>query len=98
MELVDSLQNLDGLEDMKLQIARHAAQIGDYLNGERLYLEIGKVDMVIEMYLRAKKWETAHGIAIKFLKPEEIKGIFVSLAQRFEKQGILKVSKTKIGQ
>ena len=72
------------------KIGEHHAQIGELEKAERLFIEAGAVKDAIEMYNKNGRWEDAHRLASKTMRPEEVSAMYLMQAKQFEAQGKFK--------
>jgi intraflagellar transport protein 172 len=83
--IVDNLDQ-DVAKKYYKQIARHYEETLNYDLAERYYVKGGLPDEAVEMYTRASLWDRAHAIAITYMSEKEVKGLYLSQAQKLEAQ------------
>ncbi|XP_025050082.1 intraflagellar transport protein 172 homolog [Alligator sinensis] len=69
------------------RIAQHYAALQEYQIAEELYIKGDRTKDAIDMYTQAGRWEQAHKLATKCMRPEDVSVLYVTQAQEMEKQG-----------
>ena len=81
------LQEPDSAGNYYHQIAEHYSSIKDYPLAEQYYLKAGLVQEVMDMFIKADRWEEAYSHAQNCMAQEEIHGMYVGHAQELEGEG-----------
>ncbi|KAK2092284.1 hypothetical protein P7K49_028812 [Saguinus oedipus] len=68
-------------------VAQHYASLQEYEIAEELYTKGDRTKDAIDMYTQAGRWEQAHKLAMKCMRPEDVSVLYVTQAQEMEKQG-----------
>uniref|UniRef100_A0A7N5KMR4 Intraflagellar transport protein 172 homolog n=1 Tax=Ailuropoda melanoleuca TaxID=9646 RepID=A0A7N5KMR4_AILME len=68
-------------------VAQHYASLQEYEIAEKLYLKGDRTKDAIDMYTQAGRWEQAHKLAMKCMRPEDVSVVYITQAQEMEKQG-----------
>ncbi|XP_047600743.1 intraflagellar transport protein 172 homolog isoform X8 [Lutra lutra] len=69
------------------RVAQHYASLQEYEIAEELYIKGDRTKDAIDMYTRAGRWEQAHKLAMKCMRPEDVSVLYITQAQEMEKQG-----------
>ncbi|XP_034856689.1 intraflagellar transport protein 172 homolog isoform X2 [Mirounga angustirostris] len=69
------------------RVAQHYAALQEYEIAEELYIKGDRTKDAIDMYTQAGRWEQAHKLATKCMRPEDVSVLYVTQAQELEKQG-----------
>ncbi|KAF6103703.1 intraflagellar transport 172 [Phyllostomus discolor] len=69
------------------RVAQHYASLQEYEIAEELYVKGDRTKDAIDMYTQAGRWEQAHKLATKCMRPEEVSVLYITQAQEMEKQG-----------
>uniref|UniRef100_A0A8D0H0A4 Uncharacterized protein n=1 Tax=Sphenodon punctatus TaxID=8508 RepID=A0A8D0H0A4_SPHPU len=69
------------------KIAQHYVALQDYQMAEELYVKGDRMKDAIEMYTQAGRWEQAHKLASKCMRPEDVSMLYITQAQEMEQQG-----------
>ncbi|XP_059044752.1 intraflagellar transport protein 172 homolog isoform X5 [Mustela lutreola] len=69
------------------RVAQHYASLQEYEIAEELYVKGDRTKDAIDMYTRAGRWEQAHKLAMKCMRPEDVSVLYITQAQEMEKQG-----------
>ncbi|XP_053107178.1 intraflagellar transport protein 172 homolog isoform X2 [Hemicordylus capensis] len=69
------------------KIAQHYAALQEYEIAEELYIKGDHTKEAIDMYTQAGRWEQAHKLASKSMRPEDVSVLYISQAQELERQG-----------
>lgn len=72
------------------QIAEHYCSIQDFPLAEEYFLKAGQVQEVVDMYIKADRWEEAYVHARNCMSQEEIRGMYLGHAQELEEAGKLR--------
>lgn len=72
-----------------VQLADHFLELGDMQKAEENFMSAGLPDLVVEMYAREKLWEQARRVAQRHLAPHDLKCLYITLADKLEKEGKL---------
>jgi intraflagellar transport protein 172 len=73
-----------------IPIAEHFAEMEDYVNAERFYLQAKRPNDAVMMYTKARQWELAHKVATTFMSSKEIWDLYINQAKTFESRGQFK--------
>ncbi|XP_010369517.1 intraflagellar transport protein 172 homolog isoform X1 [Rhinopithecus roxellana] len=68
-------------------VAQHYASLQEYEIAEELYTKGDRTKDAIDMYTQAGRWEQAHKLAMKCMRPEDVSVLYITQAQEMEKQG-----------
>ncbi|XP_078205746.1 intraflagellar transport protein 172 homolog isoform X6 [Callithrix jacchus] len=68
-------------------VAQHYASLQEYEIAEELYTKGDRTKDAIDMYTQAGRWEQAHKLAMKCMRPEDVLVLYITQAQEMEKQG-----------
>nr|XP_025839786.1 intraflagellar transport protein 172 homolog isoform X1 [Vulpes vulpes] len=69
------------------RVAQHYASLQEYEIAEELYIKGDRTKDAIDMYTQAGRWEQAHKLAVKCMRPEDVSVLYITQAQEMEKQG-----------
>nr|XP_020664000.1 intraflagellar transport protein 172 homolog [Pogona vitticeps] len=69
------------------KIAQHYAALQEYEIAEELYVKGDAIKDAIDMYTQAGRWEQAHKLASKCMRPEDVSVLYITQAQEMERQG-----------
>ncbi|EDM02915.1 selective LIM binding factor, rat homolog, isoform CRA_a [Rattus norvegicus] len=69
------------------RVAQHYASLQEYEIAEELYTKGDRTKDAIDMYTQAGRWEQAHKLAMKCMRPEDVSVLYITQAQEMEKQG-----------
>nr|XP_060478952.1 intraflagellar transport protein 172 homolog [Panthera onca] len=69
------------------RVAQHYASLQKYEIAEELYIKGDRTKDAIDMYTQAGRWEQAHKLAMKCMRPEDVSVLYITQAQEMEKQG-----------
>uniref|UniRef100_A0A5F9DTR7 Intraflagellar transport 172 n=1 Tax=Oryctolagus cuniculus TaxID=9986 RepID=A0A5F9DTR7_RABIT len=69
------------------RVAQHYASLQAYEIAEELYIKGDRTKDAIDMYTQAGRWEQAHKLAMKCMRPEDVSVLYINQAQEMEKQG-----------
>ncbi|KAF7235879.1 hypothetical protein EYD10_17309 [Varanus komodoensis] len=69
------------------RIAQHYAALQEYEIAEELYIKGDHTKEAIDMYTQAGRWEQAHKLALKCMRPEDVSVLYLTHAQEMERQG-----------
>lgn len=69
------------------RVAQHYASLQEYEIAEELYAKGDRTKDAIDMYTQAGRWEQAHKLAMKCMRPEDVSVLYITQAQEMEKQG-----------
>ncbi|XP_043460196.1 intraflagellar transport protein 172 homolog [Prionailurus bengalensis] len=69
------------------RVAQHYASLQEYEIAEELYIKGDRTKDAIDMYTQAGRWEQAHKLAMKCMRPEDVSVLYITQAQEMEKQG-----------
>lgn len=72
------------------QIAEHYCSIKDYQLAEEYFLKAGLVQEVMDMYVKADRWEEAYAHAQSCMAQEDIHGMYVNHGRELEEAGKLR--------
>ncbi|XP_053239953.1 intraflagellar transport protein 172 homolog isoform X3 [Podarcis raffonei] len=70
-----------------LRVAQHYAALQEYEIAEDLYVKGDHSKEAIDMYTQAGRWEQAHKLASKCMRPEDVSVLYITQAQEMERQG-----------
>uniref|UniRef100_A0A8C9LSK7 Intraflagellar transport protein 172 homolog n=1 Tax=Piliocolobus tephrosceles TaxID=591936 RepID=A0A8C9LSK7_9PRIM len=68
-------------------VAQHYASLQEYEIAEELFTKGDRTKDAIDMYTQAGRWEQAHKLAMKCMRPEDVSVLYITQAQEMEKQG-----------
>ncbi|XP_004710279.2 intraflagellar transport protein 172 homolog [Echinops telfairi] len=69
------------------RVAQHYASLQEYEIAEELYTKGERTKDAIDMYTQAGRWEQAHKLAMKCMRPEDVSVLYITQAQELERQG-----------
>ncbi|XP_074197923.1 intraflagellar transport protein 172 homolog isoform X2 [Camelus bactrianus] len=69
------------------RVAQHYVSLQEYEIAEELYTKGDRTKDAIDMYTQAGRWEQAHKLAMKCMRPEDVSVLYITQAQEMEKQG-----------
>ena len=69
------------------QIAEHYASVKDYQLAEEYFMKGELIQEIMEMYLKADRWEEAYPYAQKCMSQEEIHGMYIRRAREMQADG-----------
>ena len=84
------LQDPSQAEDYYRQVAEHYCSIQDYQPAEEYFLRAGQVQQVVDMYIKADRWEEAYVPAANCMSQEDIHSMYLARAQELEEAGKLR--------
>ena len=90
MPIVESIRPQDAAKPYNIALAKHFDETGDFPLAERYYVAAARPQEAVDMYWRNTAWDKAHKLASTFMSPEQVKGLYMSQAQRMEASGNLK--------
>jgi len=71
-------------------IAQHFETTKNYEDAEKYYIKARCPQDAVDMYMRIKKWEKVHKVAVSFMSESAVHTLYVNQGQRLEAQGKLK--------
>jgi intraflagellar transport protein 172 len=70
-----------------LEIANHFRSSSDLENAEKYFIEAGKPQEAVDMYVKESKWEKAYNLAVTYMPKENVNNWYKSLARDLEEKG-----------
>ncbi|XP_048371540.1 intraflagellar transport protein 172 homolog [Sphaerodactylus townsendi] len=69
------------------KVAQHYAAMQEYEIAEEVFIKGDCIKDAIDMYTQAGRWEQAHKLASRCMRPEDVSVLYITQAQEMERQG-----------